>query len=194
MADLFESLKWTDGQINPSGIKTTIYFCQKTQISEFPRPASDPATAAENVTLDGNFVMTEGSTFKKLYSTQGKGKVSWESLGEKDCKMFKNKGIFKFPDLNDAGKSLAKQFVNANCVFVIPLPHETEKRYVVIGDADYDTAANVTGDSGDEPGSAKGLTIEIEAPCTTPLPNYKGTLELEDGTLDCSTGIFTPTE
>lgn len=192
MADLFESLTWTDGQINPSGIKTTIYFCQKTQISEFPRPAAEPATAGENVTLDGDFVMVEEATFKKLYSTQGKGKVSWESLGEKDCKMFKNKGIFKFPDLNDAGKSLAKQFVNANCVFVIPLPHETEKRYVVIGDADYDTSANVTGDSGDEPGSAKGLTIEIEAPCTTPLPNYRGSLVLEDGTLDCSTGIFTP--
>ena len=192
MADLFESLTWTDGQINPSGIKTTLYYCQKTQIAGFPRPSQSPTTASENVSLDGDFTMKEGATFKKLYSTQGKGKVNWETLGEKDCKMFKNKGSFKFPDINDAGKSIAKQFVNANCVFVVALPHETETRYIVIGDADYDTTATISGDSGDEPGSAKGLTIEIEAPCTTPLPNYKGSLELEDGTLDCSTGVFTP--
>jgi hypothetical protein len=194
MADLFESLIWTDGQINPSGIKTTLYYCQKSQISSFPRPNVAPASASENVNLDGDFTMVGAATFKKLYSTQGKGKVNWETLGEKDCKMFKNKGVFKFPDLNDAGKNMAKQFVNANCVFVVALPHETEFRYVVIGDADYDTMATITGDSGDEPGSAKGLTIEIEAPCTTPLPGYKGELVLEDGTLDCSTGIFTANE
>ena len=192
MADLFESLTWTDGQINPSGIKTKIYFCQKTQIASFPRPVQNPASATENVSLDGDFTMVEGATFKELYSTQGKGKVFWETLGEKDCKMFKNKGTFKFPDLNDAGKSMAKQFINANCVFVVALPHETEIRYVMIGDADYDTSATITGDSGDEPGSAKGLTIEIEAPCTTPLPNYKGALALPTGVLDCSSGTFTP--
>lgn len=192
MADLFESLTWTDGQINPSGIKTILYYCEKSGISSFPRPTTDPASATENVSLDGNFVMEDLKYFKKLYSTQGKGKVFWETLGEKDCKMFKNKGTFRFPDLSDAAKSIAKQFVNANCVFIVALPHETEFRYVVIGDSDYDTMATITGDSGDEPGSAKGLTIEIEAPCTTPLPNYKGTIEMVDGTLDCSTGIFTP--
>lgn len=192
MAGLFESLLWTDGQINPSGIKTILYYCEKESISAFPRVKTSPATAAENVSLDGSFTMAAAKTFKRVYSTQGKGKVFWENLGEKDCKMFKNKGIFKFPDINDEGKSIAKEFINANCVFVVPLPHETEFRYVVIGDADYDTMCTITGDSGDEPGSAKGLTIEIEAPCTTPLPNYTGTLVLPDGTLNCATGVFTP--
>lgn len=193
MADLFESLTWTDGQINPSGIKTRLFYCEKSSISSYPRPALVPASATENVSLDGNFDMVEGKFFKEIYSTQGKGKVNWETLGEKDCKMFKNKGVFKYPDINDSGKSMSKQFVNANCVFVVALPHETEVRYVVIGDADYDTAAVITGDSGDEPGSAKGVTIEIEAPCTTPLPNYKGILPVETGSWDCSTGIFTLT-
>lgn len=194
MADLFESIVWTEGQINPSGLASEIYFCPKANIETggYPRPAAAPASASENVSLEGDFVMASGKTFLRLYSTQGKGKVSWETLGEKDCKMFKNKGTFKYPDISDAGKSLAKQLINANCIIVVKLPHETEKRYVMLGDADYDTTVTITGDSGDEPGSAKGITIEIEAPCTTPLPNYKGSLELPDGTLDCSTGIFTP--
>lgn len=192
MADLFESLSWMDGQINPSGIKTTLYYCEKAAIGAFPRVKSAPLSAVENVSLDGDFTMVAGKTFKSIYSTQGKGKVSWETLGEKDCKMFKAKGVFKFPDINDAGKSIAKAFVNANCCFVVPLPHETEKRFVVLGDADYDTTCTITGDSGDEPGSAKGITIEIEVPTTTPLANYKGTLVLPDGSLDCATGVFTP--
>ncbi len=193
MADLFASLTWTDGQINPSGIKTTLYYCPKAYITSFPKVKTSPASASENVALDGSFTMASLKTFLTLYSTQGKGKVSWETLGEKDCKMFKNKGVFKFPDISDEGKSIAKEFVNANCVFVVALPHESEHRYVVLGDADYDTTVTITGDSGDEPGSAKGLTIEIESPGTTPLPNYKGTLVLSAGELDCATGVFTPT-
>lgn len=191
MADIFASLTWTDGQINPSGIKTTLYYCPKAYISSFPKVKTSPASAAENVSLDGDFTMVALKTFLTLYSTQGKGKVSWESLGEKDCKMFKNKGTFKFPDISDEAKSMAKEFINANCVFVVPLPHESEFRYVVLGDADYDVSVTISGDSGDEPGSAKGLTIEIEAPCTTPLPNYKGDLVLAGGTLDCATGVYT---
>jgi hypothetical protein len=155
--------------------------------------AAAPATAAENVSLDGDFEMAATKTFMRLYSTQGKGKVTFESIGEKDCKMFMNKGVFKFPDIDNAGKSLAKSSVNANCIFVVPLPHESEKRYVMLGDDYWDCTVKVTGDSGDEPGSAKGLTIEIEAPATTPLPNYTGILALPDGTLDCATGVFTPT-
>lgn len=195
MADLFESILWTEGQINPSGLASEIYFCPKVNIVQggYPRPTQVPATASENVSLEGDFTMAAGKYFLRLYSTQGKGKVNWETLGEKDCKMFKNKGTFKYPDISDAGKSLSKQLINANCIVVVKLPHETEVRYVMLGDADYDTTVTITGDSGDEPGSAKGITIEIEAPCTTPLPNYKGALVLETGTLDCSTGIFTET-
>ena len=191
MAGIFESLEWADGKVNPSGIKTEIYFCPKTDIATFPEIAADPATSSENVSLNGDFEMVAGKTFYRLYSTQGKGKVTFEATGEKDCKMFLNKGTFKFPDIDDAGKSLAKSSVNSNVIFVVPLPHESEKRFVVLGDSYWDCTVSVSGDSGDEPGSDKGITIEIEAPATTPLPNFTGVLELPDGTLDCATGVFT---
>ena len=127
-----------------------------------------------------------------IYSTQGKGKVDWEPIGEKDCKMFTVKGSFKFPDISDEAKNLAKGTINANVVFIVPLPHESEKRFVVIGDKDYDVTVNVSGTSGDAPGSDKGITVEVETPATTPLPNYKGALVSAAGSLDCSTGVLTP--
>lgn len=193
MAAIFESLAWTDGKVNPSGIKNQVFFAPKSSIKTFPVITAAPATAADNVSYDGDFEMVATKKFLRLYSTQGKGKVSFEAIGEKDCKMFMNKAMFSFPDIDNAGKSLAKSSVNANCVFIVPLPHESEKRFVVLGDDYWDCTVTVKGDSGDAPGSAKGITIEIESPGTTPLPNYTGILEFADGSLDCATGVFTPT-
>lgn len=192
MSGIFESLGWADGKINPSGIKTEVFFIPKTDIVSFPKMKAAPVSAADNVSLDGDFVLKAGKKWNRLYSTQGKGKVDFEPIGEKDCKMFMAKGMFKFPDLDNAAKNLAKSAVNANVVYVVCLPHETEKRYVVIGDEYYDVTTNVKGTSGDAPGSDKGVTIEVEAPATTPLPNYTGEILLSDGSLDCATGLFTP--
>lgn len=193
MAELFEELEWADGQINPSGIKNIVYYAPKSWIKTFPRITNPVTTTAENMVVDGDFEMEAGKTFLRLYSTQGLGKVYWEPLGEKDHKMFVNKGTFSFPDISTAARSLAKQLINANVVVIVPLPHETEKRYIMLGDADYDVTVSIKGDSGDKPGSDKGISFEIEAPCTTPLPGYAGALVLPDGTLDCETGVFTET-
>ncbi len=188
---IFENLIWPAGKINPSGIKTEVFFIDKSFIKTWP--AIDPvaATALANVTLVGDFELVALKKWNKLYTTQGKGKVDFEPIGEKDCKMFNNKGTFKFPDISNEAKSLAKSAINSNVVFVVPLPHETEKRYIVLGSKDYDLEVSVKGDSGDAPGSAKGITIEVTAPDTTPLPNYTGALVLTDGSLDCETGVFT---
>ncbi len=195
MAELLASLEWADGQINPSGIKTIVYFALKSWIKTFPRIGGvlPPATPGENVVVTGDFEMVAGKTFLKLYSTQGKGKLDFEPLGEKDHKMFTNKGVFSFPDIGVAARSVAKQTLNSNVIMIVPMPHETEKRFIMLGDADYDTTITIKGTSGDKPGSEKGLTFEIEAPGTTPLPGYSGLLVLADGSLDCETGIFTPT-
>lgn len=195
MTELLASLEWADQQVNPSGIKTIVYYALKSWIKTFPRIGGllPPGTPAENIIVAGDFEMVIGKTFLKLYSTQGKGKVDWEPIGEKDHKMFNNKGTFSFPDIGVDARSIAKQTINSNIVMIVPLPHESENRYVMIGDADYDVTVTIKGTSGDKPGSEKGITFDIEAPCTTPLPGYAGILVLAGGTLDCETGVFTPT-
>lgn len=192
MADIFEDMLWADGKINPSGIATELFYIPKSHIKTFPVPAAVPASASENVSLAGDFELVAGKTWKRLHSTQGKGSVTFEKTGEKECGMVLNKGTFKFPDIDDAAKNLAKNSINASIVFVAKLPHQSEKRYVVLGNIDYDSEVKVNGNSGDEPGSDKGITIEVEVPDFTPLPNYEGALVLSDGSLDCSTGVFTP--
>jgi len=190
---IFENLLWPAGKINPSGIKTEVYFIDKSFIITWPKIIGAPLTATDNVTLAGDFGLVVGKKWNRLYTTQGKGKVDFEPIGEKDCKMFNNKGTFKFPDISNEAKSLAKSAINSNVIFIVPLPHESEKRYIVLGDENYDLEVTVKGDSGDAPGSAKGITIEVTAPATTPLPNYIGALVTAEGSLDIETGVFTPT-
>lgn len=189
-----KSLEWNQGQVNPSGIRPLAYFIHKKDITAWPTIEDDFDAAtddSEYVNYKGDFVLKAGAAFKTIYSTQGKGSATWEPLGEKDCKMFTNKATLSYPDVNDQGRSFTKAMINDNCVIIIPLP--IKGRFIMLGNEFYDVTCTPTGTTGDAPGSAKGLTIEIEVPDTTPLPNYKGELVLEDGTLDCETGVFTPT-
>jgi len=190
---LFADMLWADGQVNPSGIATELFYIAKSDIAAWPTVAASPATPAANVALVGDFTLVAGKTWFRLHSTQGKGELNFEAIGEKECKLFLNKGKFMFPDISDAAKSHAKQSANSSIVYVVKLPHQSEKRYVVLGDVDYDSEVKITGQSGGEPGSQKGITIEVEIPCFTPLPGYAGELVLTDGTLDCVTGVFTET-
>jgi hypothetical protein len=193
MSELLESLDWADGQTNPSGTKTKVYFALKRWIKTWPKPIAVPIKVDDLVVYAGDFEMVVGKTFKELYSTQGKGKVDFEPMGEKDHQMFTNKGAFSFPDISKAAKGNALQMLNSNVVFIVPLPHPTEKRFVMLGSEDYDVTVKIKGTSGDKPGSDKGLSFEIEAPDALPLPDYTGALVLTGGSLDCETGIFTVT-
>ncbi|MDR1554217.1 MAG: hypothetical protein LBS69_12285 [Prevotellaceae bacterium] len=186
----FGNILWPEGKVNPSGIKSIAYYIPKSDIVTFPTIKNEDATTvAEAVNYTGDFVLKTGKFFYSIYSTQGKGAYTSEAMGEKDCKLFTNKVTLSYPDITDEGRNMMKGFVNANILLVIPLP---QKRFVVLGSEDYDVDSAITGTTGDAPGSAKGLTVEISAPDVTPFPLYKGELQLEDGVLDCATGEFTP--
>ena len=180
------------GSVNPSGIASEIYFVPKQYITSYPTIEDDFENAedeAEYANLLGSFALAPNKTWNRLYSTQGKGKISWEYQGETDCKVVVNKASLSYPKLNNQGRALAKYAANGDFVFVV----KHDGQYFVIGDKDYRATVTPNGDSGDAAGSAKGITLEIECPGTTPLPVYTGTLALSDGTLNCETGVFTPT-
>jgi hypothetical protein len=191
-------LNWNTGRVNPSGIRSIAYWIDKADIepSGFPLLPETPANVAETVTLEGDFVLKPGAFFKKIYTTQGKGKVEFEAIGEKDVQMFMNKGTLRYPDITAEAKSMAKSTMNSNTIFVIPIrtsgANRPQIQFAVLGGKDYDTNVKITGTSGDNPGSDKGITVEIESPDFCPIPTYVGELVLEDGVLDCETDTFTP--
>ena len=185
------NLDFAIGGINPSGIGATIYRIAKRDIAAWPTIVDDPTATGQVSTLSsyaGNFTLVTNAVWDKLYSTQGKGKVTFEVTGEVDCKMYTNKASLSFPDLTAEALAFCKAAANGDYVFIV----KAAGRFHVIGSPDYRCTISPTGDSGDAAGSAKGVTFEVECPDVTPLPIYVGTLELADGELDCSDGSFTP--
>lgn len=186
------NLDFAIGGINPSGIGATIYRIAKSAIQSWPTIGNDPNAEGAVKTLscyDGDFVLAAEAVWDKLYSTQGKGKITFEVTGETDCKMYTNKASLSFPDLTAEALAFSKAAANGDFVFIV----KAAGRYHVIGSPDYRAVLSPSGDSGDAAGSAKGISFEVECPDVTPLPIYEGVLQLADGSLDCATGVFTPT-
>jgi len=196
MAELLKDLMFKSGSVNPSGIRPIAFWIDKQDIVGFPEIADTPINVSDTVTLEGDFVLKSGAFWKRFYSTQGKGSVDFEDIGEKDTKMFKNLANLKFPDLSDEAVAMAKGSMNTNLVFVVmkraSAVNKPLIKAVVIGSKDYDIDIKTKGTSGKEPGSEKGLTVEIEAPDFIPVPRYVGEIILEDGTYDCASDTFTP--
>lgn len=177
------------GSVNPSGIKDTVYAIPKQYIKRWPDIVDDFETAVsikKYTTLDGSFELKKGKTWIRIYSTQGKGKINFETQGETDCKMVVNHATLSYPKITDEARALAKFAINGDLVYCV----KHDGKYYIIGSEDYRAESTPTGDSGDAPGSAKGMPFEISSPDVTPLPRYEGTIVLCDGTLDCSTGEF----
>lgn len=184
-----QDINFQIGSVNPSGISDEVYFTPKQYIDEWPTIENDfeaAATPAAYANLNGNFRLKSGKVWNRLYTTQGKGKIEWEYIGETDCKMVTNKATLSYPKLTDEARSFAKYASNGDFVFVV----KHDGKFFVIGSPDYRATLTPNGDSGDAPGSAKGITINIECPDVTPLPVYTGELQFADGYLDCSTGLF----
>lgn len=188
----YKDIDFAVGSVNPSGIADEVYFLPKPDISAWPEIANpeDADASVDTVACyTGDFTLVEGKSFKKLYNTQGKGKVTAESTGETDCKMYLNKATLSYPKINKESIALAKASLNGDFVFVV----KHDGQFFIIGHPDYRNSVASSFDSGDAAGSAKGVTITLECPDTTPLPIYTGILPITGGSIDCSTGIFTPT-
>jgi len=186
------NIDWKNGKINPSGIVPIAYRIAKADITSWPTIEDDPevaATVGALVNYTGDFVLAVGKVWDKIYSTQGKGKATFEPVGETDMVSYVNKGTLSFPDLTDEVRAYAKVAANGDYVYII---HTPNGRYHVIGNEDLRVKSSFSGDTGDATGSAKGVTISLEVPDNTPLPLYSGVLVTSEGSLDISTKVFTP--
>lgn len=184
-------LDFVEGQINPGAIGDEIYIAFKRDITSFPTIDDDmsEATDAEAyVNLTGNFTMATGKKFTRVYNTQGLGSVDYEDAGEEDGKLFINKLECKYPKINTGIRALSKYVNNSKVILVA----KHAGKFYVIGNEDYGATVKTSGTSGKKPDEAHGVTVTAQAYDHTPLPCYVGTLPLTDGTLNCETGVFTP--
>lgn len=187
------NLDFNIGRVNPSGIGTTVYRIRQRYITGWPTIENDPdkdntIDEADMSTLNGSFTLADGKVWQKIYSTQGKGSITAETTGDTDSKMFINHASFSFPDLTPEALGFSKVSVNDDFVYIV----KAAGRYHVIGSPDYRSTTTIAPTSGDAAGSTKGIVFTVDCPDVTPLPVYEGNIVTDEGTLNCSTGVFTP--
>lgn len=191
LALALSNVPFTIGQANGSGIGKYVYFIASDQITAWPTITdnlTDATEADDYIGYDGSFTLKSGAKWIRIYNTQGEGVLSAEATGERDSKMYVNKLSFRYPKLTPEAAVLSDAVVNGDGVFVA----WHDGYYRIIGHSHYrcDVTPNVT--SGDAAGSSKGVTFEAECPDYKALPIYKGNIVLADGTLNCDTDEFTP--
>ena len=178
------------GSVNPSGISDEVYFIAKKHIAKWP-PIKDNIMEA---LISGEYVQygdgedieietVDGMPWTRLYNTQGKGKVTWDMQGERDCMVVVNEAVMTYPKITVESRAFAKRAANGDFVFII----RHDGKYYVIGSKNYRATLTPNGDSGDAAGSAKGVTIDITCPDTTPLPTYVGHILTDESYIDCAT-------
>ncbi len=184
---MLADLVWTPGVSNPSGIGNQIFIARAADVATVPAYG-----VAGTVDLAvGDIAMVATKLFYKIYSTQGKAKLSIESVGEKDAKLFKITAELSYPDIDANSKKLAMEILNGNCILMIPTltTERTLPTYVMLGGHTYDTEVDAKFNSGDAPGSAKGLDLTITTYDIVPGKVYKGDLKITGGSIDLDTMI-----
>lgn len=188
-------MKFTDVASNPGGIRSVSFLTHKSYITAFPALATDPATSTADVTYEGNFTMDTDKKFVEIYTRKGSGKAYVTTGGPKDGKYFINKADIDYPDVDDDALALAKAIINSDLVMVVGtrVANSSTFKFVVLGSEMFACEAVTTdGDTGTIDDDGKKFDFKFEAKDINPLPRYIGTIEVDGGTWDCSTGTFTP--
>lgn len=182
-----KNLKWKGGGANPSGIQSKVFAMLKSDITKFP------ALNETGSGYEGSFELIAAALALEIYSTQGKGKLDFEQIGEKDCGCFTNKGSFSYPDMDEEACLFVNNTLNDNYIFIAAMYNKGGLiSWRVLGSQSMDCEVKITGTSGQKAGEAKGLTIEVSAPDYMALPIYVGTVKTSEGVFDCSTNTFAP--
>lgn len=172
----FANMLWGDGNENMGGVKTIIYYAPIADIDNFPALPTSPATAEEEVTLEGNFDFLAGKYFFKLYTTQETSEVVDENQGEVDGQSFVQKSTVFFPGTAAEALAFAKAVNNSNMVFVIT---ESTGLRRVIGSEAFPAKCKPSFTTGKATADRKGMTMEIQSYGYTPAPIYNGVIRLD---------------
>lgn len=178
MAFNFVDMDWADNQKNMGGLKTIGYFAPISEIDNFPELPVNPATPAEEVTLEESpgFTFSVGKYFRKLYSTMETSELKDEPQGELDGQSFKHIAEMFYPGTKIEALAFAANVNNTNMVFIFEEASDGKRR--VIGSRAFPARCKVSFTTGKATADRKGMTLEIFSYGYTPAPVYNGVIRL----------------
>ena len=178
-----KSLGWCQGTPELPGVKRRIYFIAKSFIMGFPQLPRDELGRSTSAVLVGDFVPMADATWKYIDILPDKSQLTSEAQGELPSQTQLNKLVAVHPGVGQDASAAAAYINNTDNVFIV---EDMKGNYRVLGNDKWTTKATVAQDLGQGATGTTSTTINVEATDEVPAPFYVGTLETEDGDIDCS--------
>lgn len=180
-----KSLGWCQGTPELPGVKRRIYFLAKSGIVKFPTLTRDELGRPTSAILDGSFTLASDTKWKYIDILPDKSQLTSEAQGELPSQTQLNKLTAVHPGVGADASASAAYINNTDNVFIV---EDMKGNFRVLGNDKWQTKATVAQDLGQGATGTTSTTISVEATDETPAPFYTGTLETDEGTIDCSTG------
>lgn len=185
MSTNFDNLDWVDGQKSIPGIYPDLYFIPKSDIVTWPALPAAPASAADEVTYAGDFVLAALATWKKINCIDVKSQPQSEPQGEVRCKSFNNKMTIVVSLTEEKATAFAKLANNTDLVYIYR--EKDSGKWRVVGCEMFSSETKATLNIGSTPTGDRGVTIEVSASDYIPFPFYDGSIVGDDGDVNPST-------
>ena len=183
--NLQRSLDWCQGTPELPGIKRRIYYLAKSQIVKWPTLPVDENGRPTSAIYQGNFVLAADANWKHIDVLPDKCQVTSEAQGEVPSQTQLNKLTAVHPAVGPEASAAAAYINNTDNGFLV---EEMRGKFRVICSDKWNTKATVAQDLGQGATGTTSTTISVEATDEVPAPFYVGTLETEDGDIDCANG------
>lgn len=180
-----KSLGWCQGTPELPGVKRRIYFIAKSFIVGFPQLPRDELGRSTSAVLVGDFVLMADATWKYIDILPDKSQLTSEAQGELPSQTQLNKLVAVHPGVGAEAYAAAAYINNTDNVFIV---EDMKGNFRVLGNDKWTTKATVAQDLGQGATGTTSTTINVEATDEVPAPFFVGTLETEDGDIDCSNG------
>ncbi|MBN2747347.1 MAG: hypothetical protein JXR34_11535, partial [Bacteroidales bacterium] len=171
-------LSHDDGEENMGGLQVNAFYAPVSHFVNIPTLYENPATAAEEVTLDSSvngFTFDVGKMFLKLYLTLETGEIIDEPQGELDGQSFKHIANCFYPGSKAEALSFMKAVNNSNMIFVFS---EANGQMRTIGSEAFPARVKASATTGKAIADRKGISLEIFSYGYTPAPIYDGPIPL----------------
>lgn len=178
-----KSLGWCQGTPELPGVKRRIYYLAKSEIVGFPKLPRDEHGRATSAIYEGDFTLKADAKWKYIDILPDKSQLTSEAQGELPSQTQLNKLVAVHPGVGPEASAAAAYINNTDSVFVV---EDMKGNYRVVGCDKWNTKATVAQDLGQGATGTTSTTINVEASDEVPAPFYVGTLETEDGDIDCS--------
>ena len=165
------------------GIKRRVYYIAKSQVAQWPTFTRDANGRVTSSTLNGSFTLVADAKWHFIVILADKSQLTSEAQGEVPSQTQLNKATLVHPGVGPEASAAAAYLNNSDNVFVV---EDMKGNFRVVGSERWLTKTTVAQDNGQGATGTTSTTISIEATDEIPSPFYVGTLDTEDGTIDCS--------